>query len=162
MLVADLATVRPHVCLDDETFARAGRLAAEERVNLFLPARPDGPAWLAPSTSAGLLGVMVACLDRFRVLVERPGHLYVSSANRTGEDVAVTAAQADAAFGGELPVLDGDALREDGVPCGSATIVRVDPGGRFAVVRRGIQDARAPSAEEYLRGAVARTGAAPG
>lgn len=60
MLVADLATVRPHVCLDDETFARAGRLAAEERVNLFLPARPDGPAWLAPSTSAGLLGVMVA------------------------------------------------------------------------------------------------------
>ena len=161
MLVADLAMVRPHVCLDDETFALAGRLAADERVNLFVPVRPHGPAWLAPSTADGLLGVMVACLDRFRGVLEESGHLYVSSANRTGQEVAVTAAGADAAFGGELDVLDGDALREDGVPCGSATIVRVDPGGRFDVARRGIQDAGAPSAKDYLSTAVTRIGTPP-
>lgn len=162
MLVADFVLVRPHVCLDDDTFDVAGRLAAAEQVNLFLPIHPEGPAWLAPSTSGGLLGVTVACLDRFRSLIDRPGHLYLSSGNRTGEPVAVTAAAADEAFGGELTVLDGDALRDHGVPSGSATIVRVGPNRRFDVVRRGIQDAGAPDAEEYLRAALARVEAPAG
>lgn len=99
---------------------------------------------MAPSVSRGRLAVMLGWLRRLRPLLAARGHLYVSSANRTGGEVAVTAAAADAALGGRLLVLDGDAERGPlGQPgsSGSAAIVAVGPGRRLELLRHGVNDA---------------------
>lgn len=141
VVVADFSLVTPHVELDEDTLAFARWLSAHELLNLMLPAREGGPAWMRPSTSKGMLGVMLGWLDRIRPLLDERGHLYVSSANRTGGEVAVTAAAANTAFGDELLVIDGDAARDQSVVSGSATIVRVGPHRQADVLRSGVNDA---------------------
>lgn len=141
MVLADLGLVARYVELDAATLAFAEWLSADRLLNLFLPVRPGIPGWLQPSTSEGTLGVTLACLDQTRGVLDRRGHLYLSSANRTGGEVAVTAAAADTAFDSQLPVLDGDAARDPSVASGSATIVRVRPDRHLEVVRHGINDA---------------------
>lgn len=145
--VADFALVAPHLALDAATAGLAGRLTDELLLNLFLPVVDGAPAWLRPAAATGLVGVTTACLDATRPILERYGHLVLSSGNRTGGRVAVTAAEADAEFGGELTVLDGDAARDPSVPCGSAAIVVVRPGGVLELARDGVQSAGRDPAE---------------
>jgi L-threonylcarbamoyladenylate synthase len=139
--VADFAMVTPFVELDRETLAFARWLSARELVNVLLPVGDGGPEWMRPSTSKGWLAVMLGWFGHLRPLLDERGHLYVSSANRTGGEVAVTAASANVAFGDGLLVLDGDALRDQSVASGSAAMVRVGPRRRVEVVRHGVHDA---------------------
>jgi tRNA A37 threonylcarbamoyladenosine synthetase subunit TsaC/SUA5/YrdC len=139
MALADLALAAPHVALDAPALDLARRLTAERGLNVLLPVRDDPPAWMRPSISRGWLGLTLAWLGRLRPLLDERGPLYLSSGNRTGGEVAVTAKAADAAFAGELLVVDGDAYRDPAVASGSATMVRVGPGGQVDVVRPGVQ-----------------------
>jgi tRNA A37 threonylcarbamoyladenosine synthetase subunit TsaC/SUA5/YrdC len=141
VVVADFAMVTPFVELDRETLAFARWLSAHELMNVLLPAGDDRPEWMRPSTSAGWLAAMLGWFGHLRPLLDERGHLYVSSANRTGGEVAVTAATADVAFGDRLLVLDGDAERDQSVASGSAAMVRVGPRRRVEVVRHGVHDA---------------------
>lgn len=110
-------------------------------MNVLLPVREDTPDWMRPSTSRGWLATMLGWFAHLRPLLDERGHLYVSSANRTGGEVAVTAASADVEFGDGLLVLDGDAVRDQSVASGSAAMVRVGPRRRVEVVRHGVHDA---------------------
>jgi L-threonylcarbamoyladenylate synthase len=139
--VANFTLVTPYVELDEDTLAFARWLSAHELLNLILPVGEDSPAWMRPSMSQGWLGVMLGWLGQIRPLLDERGHLYVSSANRTGGDVAVTAATANTAFGDEFLVIDGDAARDQSVASGSAAIVGVGPHRQVDVVRHGINDA---------------------
>ncbi|MDT7711398.1 MAG: L-threonylcarbamoyladenylate synthase, partial [Pseudonocardiales bacterium] len=64
--VADFTMVTPYVELDEDTLAFARWLSAHELLNLMLPVGKGGPAWM------------------WRPLLDERGHLYISSANRTG------------------------------------------------------------------------------
>lgn len=141
VVVADFAMVTPFVDLDRETLAFARWLSAHELVNVLLPVREDTPDWMRPSMSRGWLATMLGWFAHLRPLLDERGHLYVSSANRTGGEVAVTAAAADVEFGDGLLVLDGDAVRDQSVASGSAAMVRVGPRRRVEVVRHGVHDA---------------------
>lgn len=139
LAVADFALVERWLALDPASIDLARRLTDDLLLNLFVPVVDGAPGWLRPGPS-GLVGVTTACADRARPLLEGSGgHLVLTSANRTGDDVAVTAAEADAAFAGELVVLDGDDERDLAVPCGSAAIVVVRPGRVLELGREGIQ-----------------------
>jgi tRNA A37 threonylcarbamoyladenosine synthetase subunit TsaC/SUA5/YrdC len=149
--VADFTTVTPFLLLDEDTRDLARWLAAEHFLNLLLPVRDDAPAWLRPSTSKGWLGLMLGFPARIRGLLDRHGHLYASSANRTGGPVAVTADAANAAFDDRLLVIDGDPDRDPAIPSGSATMLRVGPDRALELVRPGINDAAfAGTAEQFL------------
>ncbi len=140
--VVDFGVVEPWLALDPPSAALARRLTDDLLLNLFLPVSEHAPDWLRPASATGLVGVTTACAESVRPLLEsRGGHLALSSANRTGEDVAVRAAQADAQFDGRLLVLDGDDERDPSVPCGSAAIVVVRPGGELQLSRGGVQSA---------------------
>lgn len=140
--VLDFALVEPWLALDPPSVALARRLTDDLLLNLFVPVSGQAPDWLRPASASGLVGVTTACADRARPLLKsHGGHLVLSSANRTGADVAVSAAQADAQFDGRLLVLDGDDERDPSVPCGSAAIVVVRHGGQLQLARGGVQSA---------------------
>ncbi|MDR0346345.1 MAG: hypothetical protein LBI49_25145 [Nocardiopsaceae bacterium] len=141
MLVADIALVVPYAELGAHSWAFVRWLATEQMMNLLLPIREGSPAWAKPSTSQGWLGVTAACLAEMRVLLDQRGLLYVSSANRTGGQVAVTAPTANAAFADQLLVIDGDPFRDPAAFSGSATMLRVERRGGLSLVRHGIHDA---------------------
>jgi L-threonylcarbamoyladenylate synthase len=141
LTVADFSLMTPHVDLDADTLTLARWLTADQMLNLLLPVGAGRPAWMRPSTSKGWIGVTLACSSQTRDLLNQRGHLYVSSANRTGCPAALTAPAADAAFGGQLLVINGDPARDPSTASGSATIVRVGPRRHLEVVRPGIQDA---------------------
>ena len=141
MAVAGFTLVTPHIELDEDTLAFAQWLSAHELLNLMLPVGQGCPAWMRPSTSKGLLGVMLGWLGQIRPLLAQRSHLYVSSANHTGDEAAVTATTANIAFGDELLVIDGDALRDQSIASGSATIIRVGPHQQVDVLRHGVNDA---------------------
>ena len=141
LTVADFSLVTPYVGLDAGTLALARWLTGSQLLNLLLPVGDGRPAWMRPSTSRGWIGVTLACLDQARALLNQRGNFYVSSANRTGCPAALTAPAADAAFGGQLLVINGDPARDPSTASGSATIVRVGPHRHLQVVRPGIHDA---------------------
>lgn len=152
MAVADIALVEPYVELDAHSWAFARWLATDRMVNLLLPIRACSPAWAKPSTSQGWLGLTAACLEEMRVLLDQRGLLYVSSANRTGDRVAVTAPTANAAFAGRLLVIDGDPFRDPAASSGSATMLRIERRGRLSLVRHGVHDAGfAGGTEQFLQ-----------
>lgn len=157
--VADFSLVEPWLALDPAAAALARWLTDDLLLNLFVPVSAHAPDWLRPASS-GLTGVTTAGTAATRPLFLRHGgHLALSSGNRTGGAVAVTAAQADAVFDGRLLVLDGDDERDPDVACGSAAIVVVRPGGALELARGGIQTAgRDPEAYlgELRRGPVGR------
>lgn len=141
LTVADFSLVTRHVDLDPDTLAFASWLTADQMLNLLLPVGHGGPAWLRPATSKKWIGVTMVCSNQTRVLLNHRGHLYVSSANRTGCPATLTAPAADAAFAGQLLVIDGDPARDSSAASGSATILMVGPHRHLEVARHGIQDA---------------------
>lgn len=152
MAVADIALIAPYVELDAHSWAFARWLATDRMMNLLLPIRAGSPAWAKPSTRQGWLGLTAACLEEMRVLLDQRGLLYVSSANRTGGQVAVTAPAANGAFADRLLVIDGDPFRDPAASSGSATILRIERRGGLSLVRHGIHDvAFAGGTEQFLQ-----------
>ncbi|MFJ5230933.1 hypothetical protein ACIQBJ_13680 [Kitasatospora sp. NPDC088391] len=139
------------------------RLLTEEHLTVLLPVRADAalPGWAAPAVQDGWMLLFGARWEPLRPLLDPHPVLYVSSANRTGQPPAATAADALAMFPPTVPVLpDPDPAPDPvaGVPTTrrATTTVRLHPDGTPALHRHGAQDAGAPDAAHYLRGLAAR------
>ncbi|HWM84302.1 MAG TPA: L-threonylcarbamoyladenylate synthase [Kofleriaceae bacterium] len=112
----------------------AERLAARHwpgPLTLVVPARPGLPAEVVGP--GGGVGVRVSSHPIAAALASALGAITATSANRSGQPPATTAAQARAGFGGELSLyLDGGVCA--GVP---STVVEVDEDGRLRLLRPG-------------------------
>ena len=150
MVVADVPAVAPHLALDWPAAALTAWLCTDQRLNVFVPLAHGAPSWLVQDRAGGTAGLMGSWLPELRDVLDPLGHLYVSSANVSKQDVATTAADADAAFGGDLLVVDGDPYRTADVPHGSATIIRVGESGDLSVARRGINDLGFDDGDAFL------------
>ncbi|MGF7236925.1 MAG: Sua5/YciO/YrdC/YwlC family protein [Frankia sp.] len=133
----------PLLELDADRLTLLAWLMARELVTVLVPvARPDDcPGWLRPSVSEGYA---LVCDPAPPVLAELRADLhpvYLSSGNRTNVRPAVTAGEADAGFGHELTVVDGDADRDLGRPHASSTMLQIEREGGLRVARHGVQDA---------------------
>lgn len=139
-------------CLDlpadwpDRVWALLGR-----RLSLLVPLRSSYPEWLAPAVRSGYLAVFSGWWAPTARLWDGFPRLYGSSANRTGQRPAATAAEAIDSFGSDAVVVDADALRDPGRPHGASTMVRIAPDGEPNVHRPGIQDAGLDP-QEFLQG----------
>lgn len=138
----DLDVAADQLELSPAARALARWLLESERESLMATVRADAPAWVLPACADGVFFFASCWLDKLRSLVRERDFLYMSSANPTGSAVAVTAAQADSAFGGRLLVLDGDEQRDPAREHGSTTILEMAPDGTLRLRRYGINDAR--------------------
>jgi L-threonylcarbamoyladenylate synthase len=138
-----LGKVRPWLALGPDRQAAAEWLLREEMVTLLLPVTPSdsGPDWLRP-----------AVRDGFVLLAgpELPALATLHRGNPTTRRPAVTAAEADEAFGSRLLVLDGDPYRDFTRPHASTTMLRLGSDGTVRVARSGVQDA-ATGPDAYLQ-----------
>ncbi|WP_437616838.1 hypothetical protein WMF20_23310 [Sorangium sp. So ce834] len=159
-----LDRLAPHLALDEAERRRLGWLLAVERVTALVPQARDvaAPSWLEPAASYGMALLFGVTWEPIAWLLERHAPLFVSSANRAGALPAVDLRQAVAAFGPEVWVLDGDALRERARPHASTTTLRFVPGRGWEMHRRGIQDSLRANAggSDYLADVLARADAA--
>jgi L-threonylcarbamoyladenylate synthase len=139
--VTDIDVIAPYLDVGDSVLPMARWLCESELVSLLAPVRPGGPGWLSPATSDGLLFfTSMPWLPGVTTIIAQFRHLYMSSANLTGTQPATTAAEAGAAFGDHLLVLDGDQMRDASRPHGSTTIVRISSHGDLVVARSGISN----------------------
>jgi L-threonylcarbamoyladenylate synthase len=139
--VIDPGILAPYLDIADGVLPKLRWLGEREMVSLLAPVRPDGPEWLRPASVEGMVAFALApWLPGTDTIISEFGHLYVSSANRTGGQSATTAAEANQALGDRLLVLDGDPLRDQSRPHGSTTMVRVTRDGDLTVVRPGINN----------------------
>ncbi len=76
--------------------------------------------------------------------------LYVSSANRTGRQPAISAAQAAAMFGETVPILRADEWPDAEPRRGATTMLRLRPDGAVELVRRGAQGDAFAGPSAYL------------
>lgn len=128
-------------------------LLRDELVTLLVPVRADArpSPWTGPALRDGHLLLFGAHWRPLSPLLTGFPHLYVSSANRTGQPPADTAARATAMFGPGIPVVDADALRLPGNPHAATTMLRIGSGGELSLVRQGAQDrAHGPDPDLYL------------
>jgi tRNA A37 threonylcarbamoyladenosine synthetase subunit TsaC/SUA5/YrdC len=139
-VVSSLAPIAPAMQLDTETVDLVWWLCFVEEAGVLVPVDATAPPWLAPATVDGMAFLGGAWLPELSALAEGPAHLYMSSGNATSGEPAVTAAQAEAAFGGELLVADGDAFRDPSVAHGSSTMIAVRRRRQLTVVRPGINN----------------------
>ena len=137
------------------TLARVIRIGVQHNVNMMLPLRAPATyaagRWTVTAAHSGMLAVTFAVRPDLHHLLDKFGHLYVSSANVTGAEPAVSARQAAAQFGEHTLVLDGDSERDFTRPHGSATILRVAPDGALDVLRRGVHDQTFTDSNAYLQ-----------
>ncbi|MFI5695498.1 META domain-containing protein [Kribbella sp. NPDC051586] len=139
--------------LDVGTDTRAAiDFALAERITVLAPIRPDPtrPEWLAPAIQDGWVVFFDGCWGQLAYLWTSFPFLYGSSANRTGEAPAASAAEARRQFPGGTMVIDADHLREPAATYGASTMIRVEPDGRMSLHRSGIQDQAAGGAEVIL------------
>lgn len=134
--------------------SRVIRIGAQTNLNMMVPLRTpqtvDAQRWTVTAAHNGLLAVTFAVRPDTQRLLDVFGHLYVSSANVTGAEPAISAQQALAQFGARTLILDGDRERNFSQPHGSATIVRAAPDGTLDVLRRGIHDQTFSDSQAYL------------
>jgi L-threonylcarbamoyladenylate synthase len=142
IVVADVGGFAPHLAVSAETVPLVEWLCVTAQLNVFVPLAADAPAWMLQDRALTheAVGIMGSWLPGLRDVLTDFGHLFVSSANKTKQAVAVTAGEADESFGGRLLVVDGDADRDAGRPHGSATMVRVSADGQLTLARHGIND----------------------
>lgn len=116
-----------------------------ERLSLLVAVRDPArlPSWVRPAVQLGHLAVFSGRWAPLAPLWDRFPRLYGSSANRTAEPPAAFAADAVSALGAQLPVIDGDALRDPGLVHAASTMVRVAPDGTLSPHRSGAQDTAA-------------------
>lgn len=147
---SDLGT---ELALDPAALRTAFALLRDELVTLLVPVRAQArpSPWAGPALRDGHLLLFGARWRPLSPLLTGFPHLYVSSANRTGQPPADTAARATAMFGPGIPVVDADALRDARIPHAATTMLRIGAGGDLALVRRGAQDrAQGPDPDRYL------------
>ncbi|MER5884870.1 hypothetical protein ABT160_13655 [Streptomyces sp. NPDC001941] len=149
----------PALDLTPADLSTALNLLRSELVTLLVPVRtdPPPPAWALPALRDGYLLLFGARWQPLAPLLARFPHLYVSSANRTGQAPAPTAARAAAMFGPGIPVTDADHLRDTDTPHAATTMLRIAPDSALTHIRHGAQD-RAHGTDparymEYLHGA---------
>ncbi|WP_405020624.1 hypothetical protein OHV05_30965 [Kitasatospora sp. NBC_00070] len=132
----------PALDLTPAALDTATALLRVELVTLLVPvgAATPPPAWARPALRDGHLLLFGARWQPLAPLLARFPRLYVSSANRTGQAPAATAAQATAMFGPDVPVTDGDGLRDLDAPHAATTMLRIAPDGALSHVRPGAQD----------------------
>ncbi|MEU3464345.1 Sua5/YciO/YrdC/YwlC family protein [Streptomyces sp. NPDC006733] len=143
----------PALDLTPAAVATAWDLLRVEHVTLLVPVRPERPlpSWAAPALRDGHLLLFGACWPALAALLARFPRLYVSSANRTGQPPAPTAARAAAMFGPDIPVTDADHLRDPRVPHAATTMLRITPDGALHHIRHGAQDhAHGPDPRSYV------------
>lgn len=117
------------------------RALLDRRLSLLVPLRSSHPEWLAPAVRNDYLAVFDGRWEPVARLWDGFPRLYGSSANRTGQRPAATAAEAIDNFGSDAVVVDADALRDSGRQHGASTMVRISSDGELDLHRPGIQDA---------------------
>ncbi|MFD7154096.1 META domain-containing protein [Kribbella sp. NPDC059898] len=131
-------------CLDLRTDSLAMvDFALAERITVLAPIRPDPtmPEWLAPAVKDGWVLFFDGSWGPTWFLWESHPFLYGSSANRTGEAPAASAAEARAQFPARSQmIIDADDQRRPATAYGPSTIIRVARDGRPRLHRSGIQD----------------------
>jgi tRNA A37 threonylcarbamoyladenosine synthetase subunit TsaC/SUA5/YrdC len=138
--VPTLDLIEPALELDPETVDLARWLCFTEQAGVLVPVGAAAPPWLAPATVEGMAFLGGAWLPELSALVEDRTHLYMSSGNATTGRPAATAAEAEAVFGRDLLVADGDAFRDPAAEHGSSTMIAVGPGRQLKVTRPGINN----------------------
>lgn len=116
--------------------------ALAERIAVLAPIRSDPtmPEWLAPAIQDGWVLFFDGSWGPLALLWLTFPFLYGSSANRTGEAPAASAAEARAQFPADTVIIDADDRRTPTAAHGASTIIRVDPAGRLTPHRSDIQD----------------------
>ncbi|WP_427896048.1 META domain-containing protein [Kribbella sp. GL6] len=131
-------------CLDLRSDALAMvDFALAERITVLAPVRPDPamPEWLAPAIKDGWVLFFDGSWGPTWFLWESHPFLYGSSANRTGEAPAASAAEAREQFPARSQmIIDADDRRLPATAYGPSTIIRVARDGRPTLHRSGIQD----------------------
>lgn len=148
---ADWRSVQPALDLAPDGFERMLELMRRELLSFLAPLRHGAelPEWLRPAVRDGWLGVFAGRWRPLTPLWERFPRLFGSSANRTGQPPAGSAAEAAAVLGDTTVVVDGDAQRDVAATRGATTILRMWPDGTIALHRTGAHDAGL-SAHDYL------------
>lgn len=126
--------------------------ALAERISVLAPIRSDPtmPEWLVPAIKDGWVLFFDGSWGPVVYLWESHPFLYGSSANRTGEAPVASAAEARARFPAGTVIIDADHLRTPATAYGASTIIRVEPDGRLALHRSGIQDQSAGGPDVLL------------
>jgi heat shock protein HslJ/tRNA A37 threonylcarbamoyladenosine synthetase subunit TsaC/SUA5/YrdC len=126
--------------------------ALAERITVLAPIRSDPtmPEWLAPAIQDGWVVFFDGSWGQLAFLWTSFPFLYGSSANRTGEAPAASAAEARTQFPAGTVIIDADHLRQPAAAYGASTMIRVDPDGRMSLHRSGIQDQEAGGADVIL------------
>ncbi|HWD78805.1 MAG TPA: META domain-containing protein, partial [Kribbella sp.] len=126
--------------------------ALAERISVLAPIRSDPtmPEWLAPAIDDGWVLFFDGLWAQLSLLWLTFPFLYGSSANRTGEAPAATAAEARAQFPTDTVIIDADDRRTPAAAYGASTIIRVDPDGSLTLHRSGIQDQAAGGPDALL------------
>ncbi|MEV4639609.1 hypothetical protein AB0J80_19860 [Actinoplanes sp. NPDC049548] len=142
------ARLAPSIALDAAAVDRARVLLVSELVTLLVPVR-HVPPWMAPAVCDGYAMLFGGCWEPLLPMFDGIDTLHVSSANRTGEAPAASAAEARRMFPDAVHVLDGD----DGHPAqgrAATTTLRLAADGTLAHTRRGVQDRAYGGPEQYL------------
>lgn len=126
-------------------------------LSVLLPLRPGTllPGWLSPAVRAGRLFVFNGRWAPTAAVWDRFPRLYGSSANRTGQPPATSAAQARRALGPDCVVIDGDALAGGSRPLAASTVVRLDRRGELSLHRSGAHDQAVASQPDVYLGQLA-------
>ncbi|WP_432889834.1 META domain-containing protein [Kribbella sp. CA-245084] len=126
--------------------------ALAERISVLAPIRSDPtmPEWLAPAIQDGWVLFFDGVWGPLASLWLTFPFLYGSSANRTGEAAATSAAEAREQFPTGTMIIDADDRRTPSDIHGPSTMIRVDPAGQFTLHRSGIQDQVAGGADVLL------------
>lgn len=126
--------------------------ALAERISVLAPIRSDPtmPEWLAPAIKDGWVLFFDGSWGPLALLWLTFPFLYGSSANRTGEAPAASAAEARAQFPADSVIIDADHLRTPAAAYGRSTMIQVDPDGRLTLHRSGVQDQAAGGPDVLL------------
>ncbi|MFC5260802.1 META domain-containing protein [Kribbella qitaiheensis] len=129
--------------LDLRSDARAAvDFALAERITVLAPIRSDPtmPEWLAPAIQDGWVVFFDGSWGPLALLWLTFPFLYGSSASRTGEAPAASAAEVRAQYPADTVIIDADHRRAPAAVHGASTMIRVDPDGLLTLHRSGIQD----------------------
>ncbi|MGW7681712.1 META domain-containing protein [Kribbella sp. NPDC054772] len=126
--------------------------ALAERITVLAPIRSDPamPEWLTPAVQDGWVLFFDGYWGPLAFLWESHPFLYGSSANRTGEAPAASAAEARSQFPARTMIIDADHLRTPAATHAASTVIRVDADGQPALHRSGFRDQAAGGPDVLL------------
>ncbi|MDP9831054.1 hypothetical protein [Kineosporia succinea] len=130
--------LRPFIDLPDTPFAFD--LLRRHPVTALLPVRGPLPRWAEPAVRDRQILLFGTRWEPVAEAVAGFGHLYVSSANRTGRPPAATAAQAREMFGDRCAIVDRDVHHSPHLTHRATTMVRIAPDGSVHLARSGATD----------------------